>query len=90
MTASSAHRLRMARLSSIHSRRAEMRAEEARLAAEEARIFHEMAEGMTVDLATGKTRARSSEPEIAPPTQLAQARAARALQQAAHRRRVRP
>lgn len=88
MTASSAHRLRMARLSSIQSRRAELRAEEARLATEEARIFHEMADGLTVDLATGKTRPREAQPEIATPTELAKAKAARALQRSALRRRL--
>lgn len=89
MTASVAHRQRMAKLSRLRSRRAELLAEEAQLAAEEARIFGEMADGMTVDLATGKTRARSSEPEIAQPSELAAARAKKALQEAEIRRRVR-
>lgn len=84
-----AHRVRMAKLARIARRRAELAAEDARLLAEEATVFVEMAEGTTVNLATGKRRAAEVEPEIPQPSDLAVARASKALQIAALRRRVR-
>lgn len=57
-------KVQMAKLDRIFHKLAERRAEESELFAELSAIFHQLAEGETVDLRTGKQRARYREPVL--------------------------
>lgn len=58
MTDRASGRVCMAKLARIKSRIAEIDAERSQLSAEESKIFHELADGETVDMTTGKRLSR--------------------------------
>ena len=90
MTARESGKLCMAKLARIAHRQAEIDAERSQLSAEQAKIFHELADGETVDMTTGKRISR--ERQIAfdqPISPGADAEARASLHRNALRRRIR-
>ena len=82
-------RVCLAKLARIEHRVAELDAERAQLSAEKAKIFDAMADGETVDMATGKRQPRERKLDFDPVDPDARAKALRSLHEHTNKRRLR-